>query len=178
MLDSHNTTIVTVTWLEKLHTFNHTGKPLENLNMTNGRLLTLHDNGLIRTALGQTTMMGQILESFNEFKGTGGAPNRLMLSKRDTMEVDWMSFNTFGENMAEGYEYLGDLYENEDLIRDYGQSAASFDDAFVQDYTGNYLSKFCLSAGPNGDAVAQDSIIVGEVYMNAWGGIDSNCDSG
>ena len=168
MLNSHNTTILSVTWIETLPTVNHTGRPFENLNMTNGRLLSLRDDGVIRTAVGQTTIMGHILESFNEFKGTNGSTNPLMLNKRQqAYGIDWLSFNTYGENMEEASDFIGDVGEVESVAfeGDSQASIASFDTAFVQAESGNYLTKFCLGASPNGDAVGQNSIIVGEVYQ-------------
>jgi hypothetical protein len=178
MLDSHNTTILSVTWIELLPSANHTGGALENLNMTNGRLLTLHDNGVIRTAVGQTTMMGQILESFNEFKGTNGTLNPLMKKRQSSLSVDWMSFNTYGENMNEGNGYLGNMEDVEkDVVENANQAASiQFDTAFAQSDSGEFPSKFCLGASPNGQQAGQESIIVGEVYMNQWGGVDSDCD--
>lgn len=176
MLDSHNTTILAVTWAETLATANHTGKLFENLNMTNGRMVTLNDNGIIRTALGHTSKMGSILDSFNEFKGTGGTTNLLTLKKRQTLTVDWLSYNTYGENMAEGAKLLDGIDIDVNIVE--LPSAFNYDVGFVQANSGGYAEKFCLGVGPNGDGVGQDSVIVGEVYANQWGGIDTNCQSG
>jgi hypothetical protein len=41
-----------------------------------------------------------------------------------------------------------------------------------------YSTKFCLGASPPNNGLGQNSIIVGEVYTNAYGGIDTFCDSG
>jgi hypothetical protein len=37
-------------------------------------------------------------------------------------------------------------------------------------------SKLCLAAGTS-STLGQDSVIVGEVYRNQYGGIDKDCDS-
>jgi hypothetical protein len=175
MLDSHNTKILAVTWVETLATANHTGGPFENLNMTNGRIVTLNDNGIIRTALGQTNMMGPILESFNEFKGTNGTTNPLM-KKRQTLTVDWLSYNTYGENMEEGSQLLDGINIDVNIVKE--PTAFSFDTSFVEADSGGFAEKICVGVSPNGDSVGQDSVIVGEVYANQFGGIDSNCQSG
>jgi hypothetical protein len=87
-----------VTWLETLEGGNYTGSPFATLNMTLGRLVTLKDNGVIRVAIEATSGLGQIMDGFDAFKsgnGTATAP-----SKRQSSEtVDWLSFNTYGENM-------------------------------------------------------------------------------
>jgi hypothetical protein len=77
-----------------------------------------------------------------------------------------MSFNTYGENMS-----AGSLYEDASKTSaDYGVDGwfESFD---------YFSSKFCLGASPPGEAQGQDSVIVGEVYTNSYGGIDTFCDS-
>ncbi|KAF2114794.1 hypothetical protein BDV96DRAFT_599974 [Lophiotrema nucula] len=139
MLNSHNATMLSVTWLESLPTANHTGRPFENLNMTNGRLVTLQDNGVIRAAVGHTTMTGQILESFNEFRRTKGTTNPLKLHKRD-LTVNWLSFNTYGENMKEGSTYFEDLsIIAENAGHNYGaDDPTTYDEEFTQSWTGNY----------------------------------------
>ena len=177
MLDSHNATIISVTWLETLPTANHTGRPLESLNMTNGRLLTLLDNGTIRSAIGHTTTMGQMLESFNEFKGTNYTTNPLVLGKRDTRSISWLSFNTYGENMNEANGYSNNIYDAE-FVESANALAGQNDDFFGTQESGEgWPNKFCVGLSPTGQAVGKESMIVGEVYENAWGGIDSNCDS-
>ncbi len=175
MLDSYNTKILAVTWVETLATANHTGELLENLNMTNGRIVTLNDNGIIRTALGQTDMMGPILESFRDFKSTDGTANPL-LKKRQTLTVDWLSYNTYGENMQEGNQLLSGIEIDVNIVEE--PSAFSFDTSFVQANSGGFSEKICVGVSPNGDSVGQDSVIVGEVYANQFGGIDTNCQSG
>ncbi len=181
MLKSHNTTILSVTWLEKIPTANHTGGIFENLNMTEGRLLTLLDNGVVRVAVGHMTMMDQILDSFNEFKGPG-ATEPLLFSKKDSeLTVSWVSFNTYGENMNESNGYLGNV--DGMYAQDVDCGAHGVDCEYSSDYvnfaeqdTGEFVSKYCLGLSPQGQSAGKESMIVGEVYMNAWGGIDSGCD--
>ena len=58
-------------------------------------------------------------------------------------------------------------------------SATSADygvDGWVESFD-YYSSKFCLGASPPGEGQGQDSIIVGEVYTNTYGGVDSFYDS-
>ena len=172
MLDKHNTTLLHVTWIETLTNGNYTNSPFHGLNMTQGRVIALNDNGIIRTAIGHTDTLPQILEGFNDFK-TSNVTVPAKRGKRDTETVNWMSFNTYGENMSEG-----SLYE-ESLDEDANASATSADygvDGWVESFD-YYSSKFCLGASPPGEGQGQDSIIVGEVYTNAYGGVDSFCDS-
>lgn len=179
MLDSHNTTLISVTWLEKLPSANHTGGPFEALNMTEGRLLTLNDNGMIRTALGHINAMDRILDSFNDFKGNNGKGNPL--TKRQTSEVNFITYNTFGLNPseiesdnAEGIIGITDLNaaEGADGVTNF----ADFDAAFMQtNSAGETPEKLCVSAGPQGSAVGQNSFIIGEMYQNQFGGIDQSC---
>ncbi len=177
MLDSYNTTILSVSWMETLPDANHTGGVLENLNMTNGRFVTLLDNGVIRTALGATASMGHIVEEFDRFKRFGSLTNPLNLKKRDGVAApDWLSFNTYGENMKEGAQFLGDFNNVQNTIRE-GQNLGTVAN-WVQASSGEYQSKFCCAASPSGNGPGQNSIIVGEVYMNDFGGIDGECDSG
>ncbi|RFU23865.1 hypothetical protein B7463_g12479, partial [Scytalidium lignicola] len=143
------------------------------LNMTLGRLVTLNDNGVIRVAIGATSGLGQIMDGFDAFKSsksTAAAP-----SKRQSSEtVDWISFNTYGENMEEGGEFL------EAVDEDANASASSADysvDGWAEGFD-YYSTKFCLGASPANNGLGQNSIVVGEVYTNAYGGIDTFCDSG
>ncbi|KAG0646809.1 hypothetical protein D0Z07_6100 [Hyphodiscus hymeniophilus] len=176
MLDHHNTSIISVTWLEKLPTANHTGGPLEGLNMTNGRLITLLDSDIVRSAVGHTNMMGQILESFNEFKGTNYSTLPLAKEKRSTRNVDWVSFNTYGENMNEANGYSNNIYDAS-FVESANALAGQNDDFWGTQESGKgWPSKICAGLSPNGQAVGKESMIVGEIYMNQWGGIDSNCD--
>ncbi len=69
MLKSHNATLLSVTWMETLPICKPHRRAFENLNMTHGRVITLNDNGIIRTALGHTTVLESILDSFNDFRG-------------------------------------------------------------------------------------------------------------
>jgi hypothetical protein len=171
LLQSHNTSIITVTWLETQPNFNHTGKPTENLNMTSGRLISLkdHTTGYIHTGLGQTTDMGSIISAFSDFK-TSQAPS---IARRQSSAISFASYTTYGENMQEGSEYFGDI-ENDENSEGHGNEGDVFDFG-----VGGAPSKYCLSAGPPGeDQVGVNSIIVGEVYMNQFGGLDAQCQSG
>ncbi len=71
----------------------------------------------------------------------------------------------------------GSLYE-EDLDEDANASATSADygDGWVESFD-CYLNKVCLGASPQGEGQGQNSIIIGEVYTNTYGGVDSFCDS-
>ncbi|KAJ8060617.1 hypothetical protein OCU04_010927 [Sclerotinia nivalis] len=169
MLESHNTTLVAVTWIETLEGANYTNSPLVGLNMTQGRLVTLNDNGVIRTALGGVETLPRILDGFADFKN-----NVTRVQKRQSEEVDWLSFNTYGENMEEGGVYIEGLDEDANASKtsaDYGV------DGWAESYD-YYASSMCLGASPPNDGQGVDSIIVGEVYMNAYGGIDTICQSG
>jgi hypothetical protein len=89
MLDKHNTTLLHVTWIETLANGNYTNSPFHGLNMTQGRVISLNDNGIIRTAIGHTDTLPEILESFNDFKNSNvTAP--LTRSKRDELFINWM----------------------------------------------------------------------------------------
>lgn len=172
MLDHHNTTLIHVSWMELIPDKNHTGGPFDGLDMTNGRVTSLNDNGMIRTALGHTTKLGSILDAFNDFKSNTSSP----LTKRQSSEtVDWMTYNSYGENMNEaagvqwGLDY--DVAESADpfLVTSVDGWAESFD---------YYAPTFCLGASPPGDGQGQDSIIVGQIYTNSFGNVDAFCDSG
>lgn len=122
--------------------------------MSQGRILTLSDNGVIRTALGQTTMMGSILDSFNDFKVTNGSTNPF--DKRD-INVNWVSFNTYGENLKEANGYRGNVGDVEYGVVQNAQGSAdnTFDTEFAQSFTGEYHSKFCLGASPSGSGIGE-----------------------
>lgn len=173
MLDTHNTTIVAVTWVETLAEGNYTGSPFAHLNMTHGRVVTLNDNGVIRTAIGPTTSLGQIIEGFNEFKTTNmTAPSPAKRASSET--VNWLSYNTYGENMKEGGTFEEALDEDANASKESNEFGVDgWSESF--DY---YASSFCLGASPPGNGQGQNSIIVGEIHTNSYGGIDSICDSG
>lgn len=169
MLETHNTTLIAVTWIETLEGGNYTGSPFEGLNMTYGRLVALNDNGVIRTALGGIETLPRILDGFADFKN-----NVPRVQRRQSEEVDWLSFNTYGENMYEGGIYVEGLDEDANSSK----SSADFSvDGWSEGYD-YYASSMCLSAGSPGSAQGVNSVIVGEVYMNAYGGIDTTCQSG
>jgi hypothetical protein len=176
LLRSHNTTIITVTWLEQQPSFNHTGKVTEHLNMTLGRLVSLkdHGTGYIHTGLGQIEDMGRLIEAFGSYKTSQATGSSKRLGRRQSeVDVSFMSYTTYGENMQEGSEYFLDI-EDDSISEGEGPE----DDVFTFD-TGGIPEKFCLSAGPpNEDEIGYNSIIVGEVYMNQWGGLDGECQSG
>jgi hypothetical protein len=174
MLDKHNTTLLHVTWMETFPNGNYTNSPYNGLNMTLGRLVSLNDNGVIRTAIGPTEMLGQILEGFDLFKSSNGSAPPLDKRQASPEVVNWMSFNTYGENM---YETAG---LQEGLVYDFVSSEEPVDwgvDGWAESFD-YYSSKFCLGASPPGDSQGVDSVIVGEVYTNSYGGIDGECDSG
>jgi hypothetical protein len=175
MLDKHNTTLLSVTWTQTLPNANHTTSPFANLNMTNGRLLHLNDNGVIRTAVGHKDSLDQIMVGFDDFKRNNGT-TQLKQERQDSLDVNWMSYTTLGENMAEAAQYSQDIQEAE--IDSSEQMDYGLDDVFSHDFFGGYAPKFCLSAGPPNTNASQDSIIVGEVYVNQFGGLDTDCQSG
>jgi hypothetical protein len=176
MLDKHNTTLLFVTWTQTLPNANHTTSPFANLNMTNGRLLHLNDNGVIRTAIGHKDSLDQIMVGFDDFKRDNGTTTQLKQERQDSLDVSWMSYTTLGENMAEASQYSQDIQEAE--IDSSEQMDYGLDDVFSSDFFGGYAPKFCLSAGPPNTNAGQDSIIVGEVYVNQFGGLDTDCLSG
>lgn len=144
--------------------------------MSQGRILTLSDNGVIRAGVGHSTMMGHLLDSFNDFKI--GGPSNPLLVKKD-LSVNWVSFNTYGENMNEANGFKGNVKNVLNNVESYSLSSAGVasDTAFAETSSGMYHNKFCLGVSPQGQSVGQESMIVGEVYMNAWGGIDQQCQS-
>jgi hypothetical protein len=110
--------------------------------------------------------------AFNGFKSNASSP----LTKRQSSEtVDWMTYNSYGENMNEaagvqwGLDY--DVEESADpsLVTSVDEWVESFD---------YYAPTFCLEASPPGDGQGQDSIIVGQIYTNSFGNVDAFCDSG
>lgn len=145
--------------------------------MSLGRIMTLSDNGVIRAAVGHTSMMESILDSFNDFKTNKYPP--AMFAKRD-LSIDWVSFNTYGENMNDANGYQVNIQDvKTGVIEDASRSDADimWDTSFAESNTGMYHNKFCLGVGPMGQSAGSESIIVGEVYMNRWGGIDEECQS-
>ncbi|KAK9482071.1 hypothetical protein V1527DRAFT_486047 [Lipomyces starkeyi] len=95
-----------------------------------------------------------------------------VINKRNDMLASWMSYNLYGENMQEGSYYEEPLDEeaNQDKTDD-------LDDYFVKENK-QYHDKFCLGLSPQTDSVGIDSIIVGEIYVNAYGGLDGECQNG
>ncbi|KAI9642108.1 hypothetical protein NHQ30_008909 [Ciborinia camelliae] len=170
MLERHNTTLISVSWIETLEGVNYTGSAFNGLNMTHGRVITLNDNGIIRTSVGGIETLPRILDDFADFKN-----NVTSLKKRQSEEVDYMSYIEYGENFQEAGAYI------EGIDEDGNAAKASADytlDNWVDSFDGEYASAFCLSAGPPGAAQGVDSIVVGEVFVNRIAGVDGNCIAG
>lgn len=182
MLESHNTTLVSVTWTALHPDANHTTSALNGLDMTYGRVLTLNDNGAIRTSISHIDHLGGVLESFNKFKGNY-SDGPLGLGTRST-DVKYVTYNTYGENMRNANQGYGSdsnaayYFKHVDLTEVEESQYYSEDNVWAEQGTGGYPLKYCMGASRAGNTVGENSIIVGEVYYNQWGGIDSECKSG
>ncbi|KAK9249305.1 hypothetical protein V1506DRAFT_525542 [Lipomyces tetrasporus] len=80
------------------------------------------------------------------------------------MLASWMSYTGYGENMQEGSYYEEPL--DEETNHDKTEDA---DDYFVKENK-QYHDKFCLGLSPQADSVGVDSIIVGKIYFDPYGG--------
>lgn len=125
-------------------------------------------------------MMNEMLHSFNDFKILNGSEQEPLLLHEPQMNIKWLSFNTFGENMKLGKAYGGNFKEYRKKLKAEALTTAgdAWDEDIAQGGTGLYHDKFCLGVGGEKSSVGQDSIIVGEVYTNAWGGVDTICRDG
>jgi hypothetical protein len=181
LLEKHNTTLAAVTWLERSDSHNHTGTPFEGLNMTYGRLLTLNDNGILRTSFGHVDDIDEMFDAFGNFKADSVSETSVLTPRVDTSSYKWMSFNTYGENMKLGNNYLGNVEAAVGELECLQCNPNPIYSDYVTNF-GNYvmgLMKFCMGVGGGQNAQrAIDSIIVGEIYWNAYGGIDTICQSG
>ncbi|KAK6200998.1 uncharacterized protein RJT21DRAFT_113651 [Scheffersomyces amazonensis] len=92
------------------------------------------------------------------------------LEKRSSNEVTYVSFNSYGLNMD-----LARNFEASDHTVAHTVAESLSDSSWVNYYDG-IASKYCMALGTN-DKAGVDSIIVGEVYVQAYGGIDNECDS-
>lgn len=103
--------------------------------------------------------------------------NSSTIRKRDDNH-EWVSYNLYGLNVAaaelflmnEKQEVDGDMYGIGNMFTGKTQPCSE-----LQCY--NVDNKFCASWGQS-SVQGQDSIGVGEVYVEAYGGVDNECDSG
>ncbi|CCF56312.1 hypothetical protein KAFR_0B00117 [Kazachstania africana CBS 2517] len=101
--------------------------------------------------------------------------NATTFNKRDNGE--WVSFNTYGFNVVASNLWMLDEREQVD---EFGPILGGWITSQVQSCTNSpecyaVESKFCLAMGASSTA-GDNSIIVGEGYVQAYGGIDSECD--
>ncbi|CCF58601.1 hypothetical protein KAFR_0E04500 [Kazachstania africana CBS 2517] len=102
--------------------------------------------------------------------------NGTTLQKRD--EGEWASFNTYGMNVIASNLWMLDEGEQ---IDEAGPVVGNWITSQVQSCTNSpecyaVESKFCLAIGAS-STPGDTSIIVGEAYIQAFGGIDNECDS-
>jgi hypothetical protein len=176
MLKRHNTTLVAVTYMELHDGHNHTGSPIEGLNMTHGRTITLQSNDSTHTAFGHIDSFDEIFNSFDSFKANGSTPSvQSGLTRRDTRSKDWASYTVYGENMQLGRQY------SQPMQQDLSDAEQTRNWAGPDSAAGLYVGdagKYCIGMSPEGNNPGQNSIIVGEVYWNQFGGLDTVCQGG
>jgi hypothetical protein len=102
----------------------------------------------------------------NTCPGSGDPPGQ----SGDT--VTWISFNLYGYNGDDQWDGHGIMEAAAQLGGADCGLGNYFDDNGVSS-----IGKWCAAASLTGCQPGIGSIIVGELYINAYGGIDSQCDS-
>jgi hypothetical protein len=125
-------------------------------NHTTHQSVAIVPDGVLGKALGNL----QSRESCGDQPCEGGAT------------LEWMSYNVYGWNGADQWDGNG----IKDTMGDLG-SSSSYELQYLNDNDIESVGKFCAAASLPGNRPGVDSIIVGEVYLEAYGGIDSQCDS-
>lgn len=93
-----------------------------------------------------------------------------------TIEVSWVSYN-----WAKADRTFASRWENDERNVVYGNQLASEIDSFVAK---NPSNKYCAAAqlGDNNqdryNDIGANNLVKGELYMNAWGGLDNPCLDG
>jgi hypothetical protein len=101
--------------------------------------------------------------------------NASYITKRDGGE--WASFNTYGLNTDTAHIVTDNMNAEADAVfQGIGNKLTVQIQPCSDDRCYGTYSKACLAAGQSSN-MGQDSDIVGELYFNAYGGIDSECDS-
>ncbi|KAK9349676.1 hypothetical protein V1523DRAFT_168004 [Lipomyces doorenjongii] len=145
-----------------------------NESLSNLSSMVIKRQGVTVAVLTERDQVRQRIESFIQFsRGWPTLSNTThVINKRNDMLASRMSYTVYGENMQGGSYYEEPLDEeaNQDKTDD-------SDDYFVKENK-QYHDKFCLGLSSQTDSVGIDSIIVGEIYVNAYGGLDGECQNG
>ncbi|KAK9349674.1 hypothetical protein V1523DRAFT_429855 [Lipomyces doorenjongii] len=151
------------------------GSDVQSLNSSviaqtsNVSSISFYGDTYMHTAVGHVLDLHNMVNSFIEWNPDVSSNHTL--GKRDNLSIDWASYTTYGMNVDEAnFDYM----EIEELANN---MKSDYDEQTWIDYYG-WTEKQCLSLGPEGDAAGVDSIIVGELYWNQYGGLDNQCQSG
>ncbi|CCF58164.1 hypothetical protein KAFR_0E00110 [Kazachstania africana CBS 2517] len=102
--------------------------------------------------------------------------NYTYFGKRD--DGEWLSYNTYGFNVAASEFWALDMKEDANAAaNDIGNMVVSQIQPCTETDCYGVENKFCASWGDS-ETMGDRSIIVGEVYIAAYGGIDTECQSG
>lgn len=132
--------------------------------------------GFIRTTIASYPLLNRTISVYNDYINNGST-----LYTRDEYNGygdTWLSFNTYG---MEG-DYVDDAIQDMYTVVGEQSETVGYWIAQEKQYPSgleeiDVYDKFCLSLGKT-YAPGLESIIVGEVYIEAYGGIDTICQGG
>lgn len=139
---------------------------------------SIDEGNFLRTTPTSLSQLSATIESYDTFASAGGS--NVSVSRREYNDYGdtWVSYNAYGYDASVTQDAINEMY----YVVEGTSEALGYYVTTTKEYPSGLaeidsVSKFCLAMAQ--DAIpGEKSIIVGEIYMGAYGGIDGECQGG